>query len=251
MAADKHTGGKFSFTWLEEVDSTQRVVAEEARRGAAEGMVVAAASQTAGRGRRGRSWSSPPGFCLTCSILLRPSQPGFGQMAATALAAVEACEALSSARPVIKWPNDLLLDGRKLAGILADACNGAVVVGLGLNVEWPVHRQGEALGFAALSDAGPAPDRQALLGEVLARLPCWLSASPTALLAAYRSRCDTLGRDVRVHLADGQILEGLARNVSQSGELLLEDAEGNWHRLAVGDVEHLRSGGTNSDTVGR
>jgi len=137
--------------WLPETGSTNADALELAAAGAPEGLVVVADHQTAGRGRLARTWEAPPGASLLVSVLLRPDlEPADAHLAvsAMAIAAAEAVAEVAPLHPVLKWPNDLLVmsgakyDGRKLGGILAEAVIegdrlGAVVVGLGLNVNWP------------------------------------------------------------------------------------------------------------------
>src|SRR4051812_27340870 len=108
--------------------------------GAPEGLAAVADHQTAGRGRLGRAWVAPPGASLLLSVLFRPDlapERLHLTTAAVALAAAEACEAVAGVLPVLKWPNDLLVGDRKLAGVLAESRLPAVVVGIGLNVNWP------------------------------------------------------------------------------------------------------------------
>ncbi len=135
-----------------DIDSTNRYLLDEARTGAHEGAVAVADYQSAGRGRLGRRWEAPPGANLLMSVLLRPTlaiEELHLCTVAVALAAADACERVAGVVPELKWPNDLMVGGRKLAGILAEALPGrsgpvsaspttpAVVVGLGLNVGWP------------------------------------------------------------------------------------------------------------------
>jgi BirA family biotin operon repressor/biotin-[acetyl-CoA-carboxylase] ligase len=134
---------------FDSLDSTNTYLLAEARSGVPEGVVAVAEHQTAGRGRLGRRWEAPPGTCLLVSVLLRPVlEPGQLHLctSAVALAAADACAAVAGVSPAVKWPNDLLVRGRKLAGVLAEsdpAAPGgpegsvAVVVGVGCNVDWP------------------------------------------------------------------------------------------------------------------
>ena len=172
---------------FESIDSTNRYLLDEARAGAPEGVVAVADHQTAGRGRLGRTWEAPPGANLLLSVLLRPAiEPGLRHLAtaAVALAALDALPGsgvLEGIAVGIKWPNDLVTpDGRKLAGVLAEADLGAgsgapppVVVGIGINVNWPARDddlppglQGTAVSLRQLT-GGPV-DREALLDGLLA-----------------------------------------------------------------------------------
>ena len=203
--------------WYAEVDSTNRVAADLARSGAPDGVVVGADHQTAGRGRRGRTWDAPSGASLRVSVLLRPA-PALVTLAA-GLAAAGACEAVAPVTVGLKWPNDLLVGDAKVGGILTQAVAGAAVVGLGVNLAWAPP------GAARL---GAGVDRQALLDAYLAGLD-----APGDVLARYRERCTTLGRRVRVELPDGAF-EGEATDVDEAGRLVVEGRP-----IAAGDVVHL------------
>jgi BirA family transcriptional regulator, biotin operon repressor / biotin---[acetyl-CoA-carboxylase] ligase len=242
-----------------EVDSTNRVAADLARAGAPDGVVVVADHQTAGRGRRGRSWVAPPGSSLLVSVLLRPGllRPGLlrpgpvrGPPALTtvacSLAAADAVADVAGFGPALRWPNDLYAGGRKLGGVLAEVVDGgAVVLGLGLNLRWPSGVPEPLAGIAVTAEeaGGHAVDRD----EVLAAFLDHLEARDDALtseagrqqtLADYRDRCETLGREVRVSLPGGRTLEGVAAGVDDEGRLVL-GSRGGTSTLAVGDVEHV------------
>ena len=211
-------GARFTdVRWFAEVDSTNRVVADLARAGAPDGLVVAAGHQTAGRGRRGRAWESRPGTALLVSVLLRPA-PALVTLAA-GVAAAGACAAVGVATR-LKWPNDVLVGEAKAGGILCELVGGAAVVGLGLNLGWAPP------GAACL---GADVDRDALLGAFLAALD-----DPGDVLARYRPLCATLGRWVRVQLVGGAV-EGVAEAVDADGRLVVDG-----RRIDSGDVVHLR-----------
>ena len=222
-----------------EVDSTNRVAMELARSGAPEGLVVVAGFQTAGRGRRGRTWDAEPGSSLLASVLLRPGLPAERAhlaVAAVALAAADACERVAGVRPALKWPNDLTVGDAKLGGVLAEAEGGAIVVGVGLDVaaggRWPE-------GAVALEAvAGRPVDVDVLLGGLLAALGAGYGAWP-AVASAYRRACTTVGRTVRVQLAD-EAFTGTAADVTDEGHLLV-DVGACLRTIAAGDVFHLRS----------
>jgi BirA family biotin operon repressor/biotin-[acetyl-CoA-carboxylase] ligase len=213
---------------FDEVDSTNRYLLDESRAGAPEGVVAVADHQTAGRGRLGRTWEARPGAALLCSILLRPDLPIDRLHLATAvvaLAAAEACERVAGVRPDLKWPNDLLLADRKLAGVLAEAELPAVVVGIGLNVA------------AAPPDAamlGEGVDRDELLRELLAALERRYGRWDE-VAAEYRAACATVGRRVRVEPTAGEPFEGVATGITDEGHLLVDSRP-----VAAGDVVHLR-----------
>ncbi|HEX2048230.1 MAG TPA: biotin--[acetyl-CoA-carboxylase] ligase [Acidimicrobiales bacterium] len=204
-----------------EVDSTNRVAVDLVRAGAPDGVVVVADHQTAGRGRGGRTWESPPGASLLVSVVLRPA-PALVTLAA-GVAAAEACEAVTGTPVRLKWPNDLLaVDSRKLGGILSELVDGAAVVGLGVNLAWAPP------GAASL---GGAVDRDALL-------EAWLDAldRPGDVLGRYRGRCATLGRRVLVALP-GTTVAGVATDVDDLGRLLVDG-----RAIAAGDVVHVTGG---------
>ena len=216
------------------MDSTNRVALELARAGPADGVVVVADHQTAGRGRRGRVWESAAGASLLASLVLRTDRL-FLSVAAVSLAARDACSSVAGFVPDLKWPNDLVVGDAKLAGVLAEAEAGVVVVGLGLNVAadapWP------AGAVAAETVAGRAVDRAALFDGVLAgvaaRLGRWDDVA-----SEYRRACSTLHRVVRVDLAD-EFFTGTAADLTDDGHLLV-DVGMCLRTVAAGDVVHLR-----------
>jgi BirA family biotin operon repressor/biotin-[acetyl-CoA-carboxylase] ligase len=227
--------------WLEETGSTNTEAVVAARSGAAEGLVVVADHQTAGRGRLDRRWEAPPGSALLCSILLRPVDLPASRRhlvtAAVGLAAREACAAVGAPFPDLKWPNDLLAaaSGAKLAGILAEAVGDAVVVGLGCNVS------AAPPGAACLEDLLGAPvAREELLAALLAgldrRLDRWADVA-----VEYRATCATQGRRVRIETVSGSS-EGEAVAIDDDGALVVRFAEG-VRAVHVGDVVHVRPGG--------
>jgi BirA family biotin operon repressor/biotin-[acetyl-CoA-carboxylase] ligase len=190
--------------------------------------VLFADHQTAGKGRLDRRWDAPPGANLLVSMLFHdvPAQPS-ELTRRVALAAVAACRELVGVEVRLKWPNDLLVDDRKLAGILAErAASGDVIVGLGLNVGWAPE------GAARLGD-GVTP------GDVLRALLVAYDRLPADVTDAYRAALDTLGRRVRIELPSG-IVEGTATGVEPDGRLVVLDACAVSHRFSAGDVVHLR-----------
>jgi BirA family biotin operon repressor/biotin-[acetyl-CoA-carboxylase] ligase len=224
-----------------EIDSTNRYLLGEARSGAAEGLVAVADHQTAGRGRLGRTWLAPAGSSLLVSVLLRPRLPPRRLhlvTAAVAMAACDACEAEAGLRPALKWPNDVMVDERKLAGVLAEAELPAVVAGLGLNVGWTEAPAGLADGAVSLRQAtGRDVDKQTLLGHFLRFLDGYCS-DWSEVGRAYRRRCSTVGRRVRVEQSGGSVC-GTAVDVGDDGVLVV-DVGGRRRRFASGDVTHLR-----------
>lgn len=241
---------------LDEIDSTNRLLLDEARRGAPEGVVAVADHQTAGRGRLGRSWKAPPGASLLVSVLLRPdleaARAHLATMAA-GLAMVEAVWLTAGFTPSLKWPNDLVVGDRKLAGMLSEAelHHGrldALVVGIGVNVNWDVFPGELAETAVACNQVADRPvDRAALLAVFLERLEDRYATllrpgGDEMVLGEYRQRCSTIGRLVRVELAAGETLEGRACGVDDTGGLDVETSDG-VTTVAVGDVVHLRPTG--------
>lgn len=239
---------------FDEVDSTNTYVLAQARAGAADGIVAVADRQTAGRGRLGRSWVAPAGGSLLFSVLVRPGDLAVERAhlltAAMALAGATACQKVAGVAPQLKWPNDLLVGERKLAGILAEAdvspgpppALSAVVIGMGLNVAWHGEAPSEVAGIAVALDgvSHVAVDRADLLVEVLVDYERRL-ADLDAVAADFRAGCATLGRPVRVQLA-GEILIGTAIDITGEGHLVVDPGHGLGlpRRVAAGDVVHLR-----------
>lgn len=242
---------------LVETGSTNADVAARARDGAPEGLVITAESQVAGRGRRSRVWVSPPRAGLAVSLLLRPGTHGvtpdrFGWLPLlVGVALVEAVDRVGAVVAALKWPNDLLVDGRKCAGILAETVPGdhapAVVVGVGLNVTL---RPGELPrpDATSLAIAGAAAtDRDPLLRELLRAVARWYErwcaaggdAGASGLAAAYRGHCATLGRTVRVELPGGGTRTGEAVDIDGDGRLVLHAPDGRYP-VSAGDVVHVR-----------
>ncbi len=217
--------------------STNGAVAALCRRGAPEGLVVVADHQTAGQGRRGRTWLAPPGSSLLLSVLLRPAAAEAHLAAmSTGLAAVAACAQAGVVGVSLKWPNDLVAGRLKLGGVLAEMVDGAVVVGLGLNVDWRTPLPVGAVDLRRL--AGRAVDRAELLVALLLGLDERRRRPAATIVAEYRSRCATLGRAVRVELAGGTV-PGTAAGVDDRGRLVV-DTDGGRRVVSAGDVVHLR-----------
>jgi BirA family biotin operon repressor/biotin-[acetyl-CoA-carboxylase] ligase len=223
---------------LPSIDSTNRLVADRAAAGAPEGLVVAAELQTAGRGRLDRSWEAASGAALLVSVLLRPAglplSRWFLLSAAAGVSAREACTRIGGFSPDLKWPNDLLVSERKLAGILAEATGGAAVVGMGLNVH-------AAPPGAAWADeaAGRRIDRSELLAAWLGRLDHHLGRWDD-LLRAYRRACSTLGQQVVVEQGHSR-LHGRAEDIDDDGRLVVRVTGGGQVAVSAGDVTHVRT----------
>ena len=191
--------------------------------------------QTAGRGRLGRTWEAPPGASLLMSVLLRPDLPPERRHLATAAVALAGAAAIDEAGPSVKWPNDLLVGDRKVAGVLAEVDAGAVVVGIGINLNW----EGDppANGIAVNQVVGHPVDRDTVLDGLLTALATRLG-DWSAIAREYRLRCGTLGRAVRVELSD-ETFTGTAADVDDDGHLLV-DVGMCLRTVSAGDVVHLR-----------
>jgi BirA family biotin operon repressor/biotin-[acetyl-CoA-carboxylase] ligase len=226
---------------LAETDSTNRDALDLARQGAPDGVVVVADHQRAGRGRLGRVWSAPPGASLLVSVLLRPDLRPDDRHLAVVAAAVAMADAVAATTGVVaelKWPNDLLVGDRKLAGILAEAAGDAIVVGIGVNLEWPViPAELEGIATACNLEGGRPTTRDDLLDAFLARYADRLG-DLAGTRRAYEDRLATIGRAVRVE-RPGAALVGTATGIDASGRLLVE-VDGQLHAVAAGDVVHLR-----------
>ncbi|HEX5616746.1 MAG TPA: biotin--[acetyl-CoA-carboxylase] ligase [Acidimicrobiia bacterium] len=243
-------GTRFSdVRWFAEIDSTNRYLLDEAARGAVEGVVAVADSQSAGRGRLGREWQSPRDAALLASVLLRPAlaiEHVPLLVTAAALAAADAVEHLAGIAGRLKWPNDLIVRERKLAGVLAEAIPGqAVVVGMGLNVHWDVvPPELDKIATACNLESDVAVDRVDLLVEWLMRYDARIGALATLdgrerLRADAVARSATLGRRVRVELAD-RVVEGVATDLTELGHLSVARDDGTIETVVTGDVVHAR-----------
>jgi BirA family biotin operon repressor/biotin-[acetyl-CoA-carboxylase] ligase len=234
-----------------DIDSTNRYVLDEARAGAPNGLVAVADHQTAGRGRLDRTWEAAPGSSLLVSVLLRPVLPVehlFLLTLAAGLALADAVAAVAGVVAGLKWPNDLVVDDRKLAGLLAEAdldagAARAVVIGAGCNLTAAAFPTDLAARATAVElEAGRTVDRDALLVAFLGALDRRLGDLGATLPDA-RARSATLHRRVRVEQHAGAVLEGVATDLADDGSLLVRDDDGREHAVAVGDVVHLRVSG--------
>jgi len=216
---------------LRETTSTNDRARELAARGAPHGTIVTAGVQTAGRGRQGRTWTAPPGSSLLLSLILRSSDELLPLRAGLAVAD------LAGPAARVKWPNDVLVDGRKLAGILAEARpqEGWTVVGIGLNAALNVDDLPPDLRGTAAS-LGRAPgELEAVLGTLLEALTRWLAAPAGEVIAALRGRDALL--DQRVAWNGG---DGVGAGIDGTGRLLVRRADGSETVLDAGEVHLLR-----------
>jgi BirA family biotin operon repressor/biotin-[acetyl-CoA-carboxylase] ligase len=228
-------------------DSTNERAKEMAIAGAPGGLVVTASEQTAGRGRRGTAWFAPPGSCLLYSALLRPFAADRSALLplAVPLAVCEAAERVAPVRCQLKWPNDVWVDERKVAGVLAEARpdEGWAVVGVGLNLaiaeeDFPPDLRGRAASLLPTEaegglPPGGAPSVPAALGALNEALGRWTEAPDEEILSAYRARDALCGR--RISWEGG---EGVAEEIDERGHLVVETSDGERVALGAGEV-HL------------
>ena len=233
----------WSVRHVTETGSTNDDLLIAAAAGAPDRSVLVADHQTAGRGRLDRRWEAPPGANLLVSMLFRTVPPRACTLTQrVALAAVDACGAVAGVDAVLKWPNDLLVDDRKLAGILAQrAPDGSIVVGLGLNVGWAP--DGAVSLRSAVSVEGSEPDVDVPTPrDLLVPFLTAFDALPDDIGTRYRVALSTLGRRVEVQVPGGRI-DGRAVEIDDDGRLVVVDARGLTHSLDVGDVVHVRDAG--------
>lgn len=237
---------------VRETGSTNADMLARAERGEdIDGAVLITEHQTAGRGRQGRSWVDAPGAQITVSFGVDagavPTERWGWLPLTTGVAVIDAVKAVTGVDASLKWPNDVLAKGGKLAGILAEvaARRRAIVVGLGLNVS--LRRDEISVPEAtSLRELGAdAPDRvqliAVLLRELGERIVVWrnTAGADAALAADYRLRCQTLGTPVRAILPGGREIVGVARDVDEQGRLCI-DSGGETVVVSAGDVVHLR-----------
>ncbi|MEV6863554.1 biotin--[acetyl-CoA-carboxylase] ligase [Streptosporangium subroseum] len=246
-----HPGSLWSgITVVGRTGSTNADLAQAVRDGARQGAVVIAEAQFAGRGRLGRVWSAPPRSGLTFSVLLRPDPPPLKQGWLPLLVGLAVASAVRNVAEVdvrLKWPNDLLIGERKLAGVLAERVDSAVIVGVGLNVSLRTEELPVETGTSLVIENAACVDRDPLIRAVLREIEThyrdWSEAHGDAdacgLRAAYLAISATIGREVRVELPGERVLTGLATGIDHSGRLLVE-SKGEEHTLSAGDVVHVR-----------
>jgi BirA family biotin operon repressor/biotin-[acetyl-CoA-carboxylase] ligase len=250
----------------QDLPSTNREACSLAQQGTTHGTVVVAEQQTGGYGRHGRAWFSPPGLNIYCSIVVRGKQQTIPLAQwlswvplVTALAVTEATQEVATVPLALKWPNDLLLQDRKVGGILCESTltttdGPIVIIGIGLNVNVPTLLFPEDLRpiAASLIEAAPQPsDRNRLIAQLLWELEQCLdelqSHGSTQLRQAYIARCATLGRQVKVLFANDQQIRGTAETLSADGALQVRPLVASPHtqppaltEVHAADVIHLR-----------
>lgn len=247
---------------VDETGSTNADLAAAARAGAPAGSVLLADHQSAGRGRLGRTWTAPPGTGIAMSVLVRPAVPADRWTWVPLLAGLAVSDGIRQEADLpadLKWPNDVLVLGRKVSGVLAERVETpdgpAVVIGMGVNVhltpeQLPVPTATSLAIVLAELGLGAFPlHRTSIVSTTLRSLERILARweevadvpdlSGDGLALAYRERCATIGREVRVDVSDGTSVVGVARDVDASGRLVVENAEGT-RTFGAGDVVHLR-----------
>lgn len=228
--------------WFQTIDSTNREAAEWARAGALPGSVIVSDEQTAGRGRLDRSWFSPPKQGLFFSVILEPggSSESLGVAGLAAAVALHGVLRTKGIEVSVKWPNDVLIGDRKVAGILSEALTlqdgrTSVVVGMGVNVGMTEFPDDLSAATSLLIQTGVLFDRAELLGEILSELDQTMAGFPASVIDRYRPICSTIGREVRIETASGS-MDNVAADVDERGGLVLGDGT----IVHAGDVIHLR-----------
>jgi BirA family biotin operon repressor/biotin-[acetyl-CoA-carboxylase] ligase len=245
--------GQGDYFYYREIDSTNNRARILASEGYPEGTVVVAEMQTAGRGRRGRSWYSPPHQGVYVSVILRPVLPlkEISRVTLlTAVAVVETLETVLQMEPHIKWPNDILINNRKIAGILSEAVTDTdgieyIVVGIGINInnsprEFPGDFRIEATSALAEYDRPGSRVQvlQGLLGNLERRYQEVVAGNFTPILARVKSLSMVIGQDVRLDTVNGFIV-GQAVDIDASGFLLVRDQQGILHTILSGEISIL------------
>lgn len=232
--------------YFEEIGSTNTYAKQLAREGAPEGTVVMAGCQTAGRGRMERTFQSPRDKGIYMTVILRPSLPAERLLPVTALTGVALCEAVEricGVRPGLKWPNDPVLGGRKLSGILTEMSGGALVLGIGVNVlQSPGDFSPEVAEMATslAAELGHPVSRGALAAELLEALDrmyqALLAGDLAAYLAAYRQDCVNLGRQVQLLFPDGRRETAAAVGIDGEFGLIVRTDDGTERTVRSGEV---------------
>ena len=228
--------------WTARTGSTNEDLIVLARAGAGEGTVVGADIQTAGRGRRGRSWMAARGHGLLVSVLVRPGVPPVDAGLLPIVAAVGVADALGPGARIV-WPNDILIQDRKVAGILCEMSADQegvdwAVVGVGINVRSAPGLDDARWSPGALADGGDPPARADLLVDLLAalgeRYAAWVADGPEGVLSAFAGRDALVGRAVAVSLPEGEVT-GVAEGTDELGRLRVRTEDGE-RRLGAGEV---------------
>jgi BirA family transcriptional regulator, biotin operon repressor / biotin---[acetyl-CoA-carboxylase] ligase len=249
---------------FEQISSTNQEAINLGQSGVEHGTVVIADRQTAGRGRLARTWFSPGSMNVYCSLVLRANLPANRLMEwlswlplITALSAAEAIESVTSAPVSLKWPNDLLMSGRKVGGVLCENVQASPsgpfqVIGIGINVnmkpeDFPAELRASAT--SVWNETHTIVDRNRLIAQLLLEMEQCIEElaghGPQQLALAYQRRCSTVGQKVLASLADGSELTGYAESISKDGSLRIATRSGTLRdtivELRAADIVHLRS----------
>jgi BirA family biotin operon repressor/biotin-[acetyl-CoA-carboxylase] ligase len=235
------------------VDSTNRAAMATVEAKTPHGTVVVADGQTQGRGRLGRVWVSPPGMNLYFSVVLHrdATLPAITWLPLlVSLAVSRAVQRVSGLASRLKWPNDVIIDRthppRKLAGVLAEATEHAVVIGVGVNVNMASEAFTpplEPIATSVMIETGRRMDRSELLAEILWQTEQLCDPATQSVdnnMDAYREACSTLGKNVQVTLTEGSQMEGVAVAIAADGALCVRKPHGSTVEIRAGDVVHLR-----------
>lgn len=235
---------------LDVTDSTNARAGAAGDAGASEGLVVIADQQTAGKGRLGRSWVSPAAVNLYLSVLLRPPVLPVEAPQLTFLSAVAVCRAISEVsglEPTVKWPNDVLLHGRKTAGLLNEMSSETdrvnyVVLGIGVNLNMRAEQFPTQLRYPATSlsiELGHQVSRLAFTRSLLQQIDtlyaAYLASGPRSVLAAWEEYCDLTGKPIVVD-CQSRLIRGIMAGLDDDGALLVKTAAGSFERVLAGDV---------------
>ncbi|MBM4325270.1 MAG: biotin--[acetyl-CoA-carboxylase] ligase [Deltaproteobacteria bacterium] len=236
------------------LDSTNSKAYDLANRGAEEGEIVIAESQTKGKGRLGRNWFSPPYLNLYLSVILRPEISPHQAPLITLMAAVATAEAIeksSGLRPLIKWPNDILLNGRKMAGLLNEIKSETdrihfIILGIGVNLnidEKMFPKEIRSIATSMKREMGEGVSRKDFLASLLRGLEQWytvfLKEGGNVILESWRRWAQIKGRRVKM-TSFGETIAGRAIDVDSDGALIIETKRGERKRVVAGDVEYRR-----------
>jgi BirA family biotin operon repressor/biotin-[acetyl-CoA-carboxylase] ligase len=241
--------------YFQTIDSTNSKAYQLALGGAKEGELVIAESQEKGRGRLGRHWFSPPFLNLYLSLILRPKIPPQQASLITLMAAVATADAIrkfTGLLPLIKWPNDILLKDRKVAGLLNEIHSETdrihfIILGIGVNLNGDgkiFPKEVRTVATSLKKEMGHSISRKAFLQLLLQELEGWymifLKEGAATILNAWRDRARIKGRQVKVH-SFAETLVGVAIDIDSDGALILETAQGERKRIVAGDVDYKRS----------
>lgn len=240
--------------YFDEAGSTNSVLSRLADNGASEGTTVIADKQTSGRGRLGRKWISPPGVNLYMSVLFRPSIAAWESPLLTFLASIALVETIKKTgirNTAIKWPNDVQIDGKKVAGVLTEMSPRGdrvdyVVVGIGVNInmtrEQIKREMGETAKFATSikENSGEDVDRAKFTGDLLLELESWYQTfnrrGKSSIIKGWTERWGGQNKRVRVSTDEGNVIEGIAAGIDGEGHLLVKKEDESIVKIITGDV---------------